>query len=76
MYPRYGIGPSEFVTYVCDGLSGRVRQDLGTGRADVDANLTRNRALAAYKAFPTLWKHADREIPIHKEAKSEYAKLH
>ena len=35
----------------------------------------RVRALAAYKDFLTLWKDADPDIPILKEAKSEYAKL-
>jgi tetratricopeptide (TPR) repeat protein len=33
------------------------------------------KALAAYKDFLTLWKDADLDIPILKEAKSEYAKL-
>jgi hypothetical protein len=33
------------------------------------------RALAAYKDFLTLWKDADPEIPILKEARAEYAKL-
>ncbi len=33
------------------------------------------KALAAYKDFFTLWKDADRNIPILKEAKTEYAKL-
>ena len=32
-------------------------------------------ALAAYKDFLTLWKDADPDIPILKEAKAEYAKL-
>jgi hypothetical protein len=32
-------------------------------------------ALAAYKNFLTLWKDADRNIPILNEAKAEYAKL-
>jgi hypothetical protein len=32
-------------------------------------------ALAAYKDFLTLWKDADPNIPILKEAKAEYAKL-
>ena len=35
----------------------------------------RVRALAAYKDFLTLWKDADPDIPILKEAKAEYAKL-
>ncbi|MGA2647770.1 MAG: hypothetical protein ABSF15_23970 [Candidatus Sulfotelmatobacter sp.] len=35
----------------------------------------RTRALAAYKDFLSLWKDADPDIPILKEAKAEYAKL-
>jgi serine/threonine protein kinase/tetratricopeptide (TPR) repeat protein len=57
---------------------------LGVARANAlqakssqgaDADLARSRALAAYKDFLTLWKDADPDIPILKEAKSEYAKL-
>jgi hypothetical protein len=33
------------------------------------------RARAAYQDFLTLWKDADPDIPILKEAKAEYAKL-
>ena len=33
------------------------------------------RALAAYKDFLTLWKDAEPDIPVLKEAKAEYAKL-
>ncbi len=33
------------------------------------------KAKAAYKDFLTLWKDADPEIPIYKQAKAEYAKL-
>jgi hypothetical protein len=33
------------------------------------------KARAAYQAFLTLWKDADPNIPILKEAKAEYAKL-
>jgi len=40
-----------------------------------DAGAGRVRALAAYKDFLTLWKDADPNIPILKEAKTEYAKL-
>jgi hypothetical protein len=40
-----------------------------------DAGAARVRALAAYKDFLTLWKDAETEIPILKEAKAEYAKL-
>jgi hypothetical protein len=42
-------------------------------RADADA--ARVRALATYKDFLTLWKDADPDIPIYKQAKAEYAKL-
>jgi hypothetical protein len=57
---------------------------LGKARADalqarnsqgMDADAARVRALAAYKDFLTLWKDADLDIPIYKEAKAEYAKL-
>jgi eukaryotic-like serine/threonine-protein kinase len=40
-----------------------------------DADAARVRALAAYKDFLTIWKDADPDIPILKEAKAEYAKL-
>jgi eukaryotic-like serine/threonine-protein kinase len=40
-----------------------------------DADAARVRALAAYKEFLTLWKDADPDIPILKQAKAEYAKL-
>jgi eukaryotic-like serine/threonine-protein kinase len=57
---------------------------LGLARANVlqartaqgaDADAARVRALAAYKDFLTLWKDADPDIPILKQAKAEYAKL-
>jgi DNA-binding winged helix-turn-helix (wHTH) protein/tetratricopeptide (TPR) repeat protein len=40
-----------------------------------DADAARVRALVAYKDFLTLWKDADPDIPILKQAKAEYAKL-
>jgi eukaryotic-like serine/threonine-protein kinase len=40
-----------------------------------DADAARVRALAAYKDFLTLWKDADPDIPILKQAKAEYARL-
>jgi serine/threonine protein kinase/tetratricopeptide (TPR) repeat protein len=58
---------------------------LGVARANAlqakssqgaDADAARVRALVAYKDFLTLWKDADPDIPILKEAKAEYAKLH
>jgi len=41
--------------------------------ADTDA--ARVRVVTAYKDFLTLWKDADHDIPILKQAKAEYAKL-
>jgi len=40
-----------------------------------DADAARVRALAAYEDFLTLWKDADPEIPVLKQAKADYAKL-
>ena len=57
---------------------------LGVARANAleartspgaEADAARARALAAYKDFLILWKDADPDIPILKEAKAEYAKL-
>ena len=57
---------------------------LGVARANAlqattaqgaDAAAARVRALAAYKDFLTLWKDADPDVPILKQAKAEYAKL-
>jgi len=43
--------------------------------AGADADAARVRALAAYKDFLAIWKDADPDIPILKQAKAEYAKL-
>ncbi len=57
---------------------------LGVARANAlqartsegaDADAARFRALAAYNDFFALWKDADPDIPILKQAKAEYAKL-
>jgi hypothetical protein len=57
---------------------------LGVARANAlrsrtsqgaEADAARVRALAAYKDFFALWKDADPDIPILKQAKAEYAKL-
>jgi eukaryotic-like serine/threonine-protein kinase len=57
---------------------------LGVARANAlqartsrgaDADAARFRALAAYKDFLALWKDADSDIPILKQAKAEDAKL-
>jgi tetratricopeptide (TPR) repeat protein len=51
-----------------NGLESRTSQGA-------DADAARVRALNAYKEFLTLWKDADPEIPILRQAKAEYAKL-
>ena len=57
---------------------------LGVARANAlqaqtsqgaDADLARTRALAAYKDFLALWKDADPDIPVLRQARAEYAKL-
>jgi hypothetical protein len=47
---------------------------LGLARAYTRLH-DQQKARAAYKDFLTLWKDADPDIPILKEAKAEYAKL-
>jgi hypothetical protein len=55
---------------------------LGTGRANTlvarasqgaEADAAHARAITAYRDFLTLWKDADPDIPILKQAKAEYA---
>ena len=57
---------------------------LGVARANAlqsrtsqgaDADAARVRALAAYKEFFALWKDADSDIPVLKQARAEFAKL-
>ena len=49
---------------------------LGLARAYARAQgRTRDKARTAYQDFLTLWKDADPDIPILKQAKAEYAKL-
>jgi serine/threonine protein kinase/tetratricopeptide (TPR) repeat protein len=57
---------------------------LGVARANAlqsrtsqgaDADAARVRALAAYRDFLTLWKDADPDLPVLKQAKAEFAKL-
>jgi hypothetical protein len=51
------------------GLARAYALDAATGPA------ARDKARAAYQDFLTLWKDADPDVPILKEAKAEYAKL-
>jgi eukaryotic-like serine/threonine-protein kinase len=50
-------------------------QSRASQAQSADADAARVRALAAYKNFLMLWKDADPDIPILKQAKAEYAKL-
>jgi len=55
------------------GTAASAVQAAPSSAADRDA--ARVRALAAYKDFLTLWKDADPDIPLLKQAKAEYEKL-
>jgi len=62
-----------------NALQARVSPGASPGqseRSSADSDAARFRAIAAYKDFLALWKDADPDIPILKEAKAEYAKLH
>jgi len=50
-----------------------MQSDSLAGGSEADA--ARAKARAAYESFLTLWKDADLDIPILKEAKTEYSKL-
>jgi serine/threonine protein kinase len=56
------------------GLARANALESGTSQG-ADADAARVRALNAYKDFLMLWKDADPDIPILKQAKAEYAKL-
>jgi tetratricopeptide (TPR) repeat protein len=53
----------------------RANGQQGKTSQGAEADAARVRALAAYKDFLNLWKDADPDIPILKQAKAEYAKL-
>jgi DNA-binding winged helix-turn-helix (wHTH) protein/Tfp pilus assembly protein PilF len=55
-----------------DALQSKTFRAQGQG---ADADAARARAIASYKDFLTLWKDADPDIPILKEAEAEYLKL-
>jgi len=59
-------GPSDFLYWSLAHL-GLARAYALTGDKD--------KSLAAYREFLELWKNADRDVPILKQAQSEYAKL-
>jgi DNA-binding winged helix-turn-helix (wHTH) protein/tetratricopeptide (TPR) repeat protein len=57
---------------VCDPIGALARLQLGRASA---MSGDRSKATAAYKDFLALWKYADPDIPILKQAQEEYAKL-
>jgi hypothetical protein len=56
------------------GLGRAYALQLQSSRGD-DPEVARAKARVAYQAFLTLWKDADQDIPILKQAKQEYEKL-
>ena len=57
------------------GVARTIRSASRRASQGADADAARVRALAAYQNFFALWKDADPDVPILKEAKAEYAKL-
>ena len=67
---HYGlVGNSPWGPLARLGLARAYALDASEGRA------ARDKARAAYQNFLTLWKDADPNIPVYKQAKTEYAKL-
>ncbi len=58
---------------VSDPIGALAHLQLGRGYAMVDDT---TKAKVAYQDFLNLWKDADSDIPVLKQAKAEYAKLH
>jgi hypothetical protein len=56
------------------GVAGANAQQVTTLQG-ANADAVQLRALAEYEDFLTVWEDADPDIPIDKQAKSEYAKL-
>ena len=52
-----------------------MRTHCSPGLQAAEADAAHARARKAYQDFLALWKDADPDIPILKEAKSEYARL-
>jgi eukaryotic-like serine/threonine-protein kinase len=68
------MGNSVFAALAYLGLGRAYALDAqSAGRTDREA--ARARAGAVYEHFLALWKDADRDTPVLKEAKAEYAKL-
>jgi eukaryotic-like serine/threonine-protein kinase len=63
------LGAQENLLPVRPGLARAYALDAATDP------IARDKARAAYQDLLTLWKDADSDIPIYKQAKAEYAKL-
>jgi DNA-binding winged helix-turn-helix (wHTH) protein/tetratricopeptide (TPR) repeat protein len=57
---------------LCDPIGALARLQLGRASA---MSGDRSKAMSSYNDFLALWKDADREIPVLKQAQAEYAKL-
>jgi eukaryotic-like serine/threonine-protein kinase len=68
------IAPDPTLTLAHLGL-GRAYALQSASAQGADAATYKSKSLAAYQDFFALWKDADPDIPILKQAKSEYAKL-
>jgi tetratricopeptide (TPR) repeat protein len=76
---RYAVAAGEFQRILnypgvvfADPVGARAHLELGRACALAGDKI---RAKSAYEDFLTLWKDADRDLPILKQAKAEYAKL-
>ena len=56
-------------------MSDAASTERSAGDGVVDEASAREKTRTAYQNFLTLWKDADPDIPIYKQAKAEYAKL-
>ena len=57
---------------ISDPIGALARLQMGRAYA-LSGDVTK--AKSAYQEFLTLWKNADRDIPVLRQAKAEYAKL-
>jgi hypothetical protein len=57
---------------ISDPIGALARLQMGRAYA-LSGEVTK--AKSAYQEFLTLWKNADRDIPVLRQAKAEYAKL-
>jgi hypothetical protein len=70
-----GIVVNEPIGALADLQLGRAYALESRSLRGVDADAPRAKARAAYQDFLALWKNADPDIPIFKQAEAEYARL-